>query len=315
MDCEVWHLNLEGDSAQPQASGIFLKSLPDDLALSPRGRRVAMVRGQGLEVYDLATARLILSQRQASNLENVLFLTESRLRLRAFGLVAGGHGELGRHLLEVSVDSGETQTTGRTRGSVIWDWTHRRGDIDRILFQTLFPSRITLMDGATGETLWARPTDPSAALHFLADGRVVMRRHDKTTGHLELEVTASDGEILLRLERQGVKDVVLGGEWATDQLWVSLLEEETALSPLAPASIENLAPSGEQGWRLYSLDTIGGELRPIVRGLRPLRNRHSPSYEAEVGSPATRLFRAAGGVIVHWDPETGQGRQIFTPSP
>lgn len=316
MDCEIWHLDLEAAAAKPQASGILMDIFPDALALSPQGRRVAVSHGESLEVYDVEAWRLIFSQRQESIIEKVLFLSESRLRLRAFGLPEGSFGELGRRLLEVDIDSGKAQTTGRFRGSIVWESTHRRGDLDLVLHQTLFPSSIALMNGATGEPLFVRPSEPPAASRFLSDGRVVMRRHDKDSGRLGLEVVAIDGARLSSLERQGVRDVILGNEWAKDQIWVGLLEDDPTPAPPAPVAIRGWTPSPEEErWRLYSLDTADGGLHLLAEGLRPLRSQRSNTSPAEVGSPATRLFRAAGGAIVHWDPESKDGRLVFAPSP
>ena len=317
MGCEVWDLDLQDDRAAPRATGLRMDVFPDDLALSSNGRRLAMVRRRDVEVYDLATMRLIGSKRLGTEIEAVSFESEGRLRLRSFDVPEGTDTELGRRLLRMDVESGEVEVAGYVQGSVVRSWTLRRGGIDLSLYQMLFPPRLALLDGSDGATRWALPPDPPAEAQFLADGRLLLARHEAAGGHWELRVMASDGEILHREERLGVQDVVLGGEWRKDHLWVALKEDAAASAPAASSSLATplggLAVSAMEGWTLYSLDATSYELRAVAGGLRPLWNPQGAFYTPQVGSPATFLFTAGGGAIVSWQPESGDGRRVFPP--
>lgn len=312
MACEVWSKDLLDKPQPPQPSGIRYDVYPDALALSPDGQRLAVARGYHLEILDVATARLVSSQRLDMHIEEVSFLSPYRLRLSGFLTGPREKSTTEMSLAEVDIEGNRFDVTWDLPNHISASRAHRREDMDLLFYQTLVPPKIALVDAVSGDVKFEQPAERLYTSRFLDDGRLVLVAHDESSKRLELKVIAPSGEELLQLERLNVEEFSLGGEWSQGRLWLGLDHgsPQTTSDALTTTGLSPL-----EGWVLYSLQGETGELRPVEEGLRPLFLRHMnlSARDAAVGSPATRLFVAAEGSIVWWEPETRRGHVVFQP--
>jgi hypothetical protein len=273
------------------------------VALSPSGRRLAVLDGNALAAYDvtrpdkpqqLAAFRLEGEARQA------VFVDEDVIRLfpRFHNAVRKDITPAGLEITELSLLSKKPSVTGRFERETL---PFLRMSADGRLFVGVLEKRLTLHDGRTGALLSTLTEElRSPQVRFLSGGRVAVAGIAGAQAEMKIFLEGEEGRSATAARTTGLgpaKRLVLGGEIAAGRVAVSLFPFE-----------ENLPGSGRAA-KLAIVDATTGAIFPGPDGL-VLADRLSwwisPILPpAEAGSPASRLFLTASGALVRLDPATG----------
>lgn len=294
----LYSLDLRNPDSAPVRTTLFFQGYPGTLALSPRGDRLASIRGDRLLVEDLDRGKILLSIPKLPRFmwregvmrfldsEHILFLQARPLgeETRPFGggfEVVAGVMDLAREKSLVP------RRIAAVQGYPNWTVSP---DGSRILLHGVEGSSFTLFDLRTGQEIGALAPEPGGhrlgSPEFLADGRIAVRASRK-----ELRIYSSS----LVFERSFRFDDVLApeiaGQPAPGQLIVAVAR---------PSRVTARNPSF---WRVLLLDFATGEVRSLASRLLPAGSlRRGPR---SIGS---RLFQDEYGGLVSLDPATGKTR-------
>ncbi len=261
-----------------------------NFALSPSGRRLAVLDGQNLAAYDISNpshARQVLAlrvERRPTRL--ITFVGEDVLRRYPFTISPPEPLEID----EISLPSKKSLVTGH---------------LEREYFSYLYLSedgrylvgrekkRLTLHDGRTGTLLATLSEDlERPEMRFLSGGRMAVAGVAGGRGVLKIFL---EGERTpsRHVELGPASAVALGGEVAPRRVAISL-------SPFRN--------NDERSWEVAAVDVVTGAVSHLADGLVPAdRFSWSPVLPpAEAGLPASRLFLDASGALVRLDPATGK---------
>lgn len=196
--CELWTRDL-GSDEEPRATGIEVRSLQAQLALSPDGDKVALGTRDRIEVYGLPAGNLITAVKTEPVLR-LEFVDTTTLRSTHYA-----EGLEIRHLIRrLDLDTGVSQVTGELFGGMHRESYMLDPAADQMLFLAVAPRRAEVRDGWTGEVLvdlserlGLRDHVVSSAA-FLPDGRLTL-----VASTAEFEIDGSErGSVDLEREVQ-----------------------------------------------------------------------------------------------------------------
>jgi hypothetical protein len=182
-------LDLDREDAGPARTPIVETAPPDDLAISPRGNRVATVTGRQLSVYELGSGQLLAAHTVGDSLAwpaASIFLGEDRVRI-----LISRYRALGQSTLEVyDLDLASRQLVARA-ALPNCSWHFLSPDAGRIACNGVAPAAVRLFDLASGRQL-AELRQPGAKVRasYLADGRLAVQ----VAGPAGTELTLLDGD-------------------------------------------------------------------------------------------------------------------------
>ncbi len=295
--CGIWTKDLTDIASPPRLSDVPCDRLPDQIALSPDGRRIALAGFRRIAVYELPSGNLVAAA-DARQPFSMSFVSSDRVRFQESIEQSGGARRLRiRHFDLTSRDLADAGLL--PTGQAIWHSPHD----DRVLYTgPSASSDYGLFDSATGQQLatleerWRYV--PKQGL-ILADGRLVVTFSDP--GRFSLVIFSPQGEEVSRVELERVARAAFGGELSPDRLIVALLDWPTM--DLPPRQ-HGLGFDPLPGWTTYVLDTETGELAMLAPGIVPL-TRHSVAV-------GPRLF-ASRSAILRWDLETLEPQVLISP--
>ncbi|MGA9750632.1 MAG: hypothetical protein WBS54_02470 [Acidobacteriota bacterium] len=291
-------------AAQPVAAktGIEVAGLDWRLALSPSGRRLAVLSDGTLSVYELAGGRLLASARVLNRSEEkrqeevfwksrMLFPDEGHVAL--FGVLSpkASQSTSSVTLQRFNLASRKLETTGEIGGLAgsIFVTPDRTGS-RLIVSQKEDHWTSSLRDGLTGALITPLgPEGHAIRAAFLPEGGVVAWSRAK--GESELWLYGEDGALKTTANLGHIGEVVFGSEPRPGELFVGT----------APAV-------KEWYWHLslVSVECATGSSRLVAAGLAPLFGTWWPSGQVLSTGPAALLALAPDRSLVRVDPATGQ---------
>jgi hypothetical protein len=268
------------------------------LALSPSGRRLAVLDGRDLAVYDVSEPshpRQLLATRVERTSSRIALVDEDTIRLFPWSLRANRTDQTPRDLEieEISLPSKKSHVTGLLEPGPI---ALARMSADARYLVESNEQRLTLHDARTGALLVTLSDDLAApTMRFLSGNRMVV------TG-------VANGKAVLKIFREGGRtppfvlelgpaaSLVLGGEIVPGRVAISL-------NPF-----QRNDERSRRAWKLVFVDVATGATSPGPDGLFPLDRLSwwfSPTLPpAEAGLPSSRLFLDADSRLVRLDPAT-----------
>jgi hypothetical protein len=268
------------------------------LALSPSGRRLAVLDGNALATYDSsdpAHPRQLMALRVERASRSIVFVGEDTLRLfpRIFNANRKYIAPEDDEIEEISLLSKKSLVTGSIERETL---PYLRISADGRYFVGTRDKRLTLHDGRTGAlrvTLSENLDGPK--LRFLAGGSMAVAGIAGASARLLF--FEGEKEPARSVELGAAASVVLGGEVAPGRVAV-------ALSPFRSND-----PRSWPSWKLSIVEAASGRIISSADGLVPLDLFswwRSPVLEpAEAGLPASTLFRDAAFRLIRLDPTTG----------
>jgi hypothetical protein len=263
---------------------------PRELAISPRGTRIATAAGRQVSVYELEGGRLLARHTFGDSLEwpaTPVFRDEDRVRLLVSRYLAAG-----KNALEVyDLDLASRQLVGlATLPNLGW----RRSispDANRIAYNRVSPPAVAVFDLPGGRQL-SELRQPGAKVRasYLADGRLAMQ----VAGPAGTEVTILDGDgrqlpgaPRFRLQPGAALGWFRIPTGATVG-WIVQADEDRLL---IKAILQDRQLGPRASWQL--LDLRQGGMRPLgPRGLQLLPPAaFGPAGSAPLFSDGTRLLR------------------------
>ena len=290
---ELLRLDLRAPRPRPERTRISYSRLPDRLALSADGSRVAVAAGRRLTVEEVPSGRLLATAelpRVLGRYEDSLLLPDpGRVRIYGSDLFSDADPAL-----RWAFEAGEMRLAGG--GVVRTARIEQAEDLDvspdgaRILARRRSDGRFVVYDASTGAEVAELPPggeQPRGA--FLADGRIAVV---SGWGSKELMIFSPSFLPERTFNFKTAKALRLGGQPAPDRLVV-------ATAPRGPeTAMWNIG-------RALVLDLRTGSMRRVGRGLIPLAH---PGTSPE--SIASRLFLNHQGQLVQLDLETGRERVV-----
>ena len=281
-------LDLRSPGSRPLESPVAYERVPETLALSADGSRVAAVTGGRLLVSEVATGNPIASVKLPVDLEfwpYANFLGPDRIRLRGLEVerVAADRKWIWQ-TWELDLADRQLRPLGKF-GPYKRAWSPSR---EKVVFCN--PDRRTLevLDGWTGRMLASRPwtVEPPTSMALLADGRVAVTM--ATDGGTEVRVLAPDlSAELRRIPLPGEKTLFLKGQAGPD-----LLVAVTG------------SPSPRKDFRTLLLDLAAGSSRELGRNLEPV-------VSPDAGGASSGLFRNRSQQLLRLDPRTESLRVLI----
>lgn len=310
---QLWTIDLEKEDSKPELV-LEVDDWVRSLALSADGDRLALVTGSDLQVYELASGRLLAAARTCKELRyhQLIFLGPDLVRFyrsasrnEVTGMDLGWPEEQVAHgaavIAELDVARGEFQQTGIIPGGAnglyraSWSRDAARMAIHVKSGET---SSVSLHNGRTGELILplcsGDPFSFRESAKILFDGRVVILR--KVDGRSELILFSSEGTEI-RAIRISKGMVVLDGETAPGLITLRVLSRENEFSELR--------------WECYFVDLDARHSRLLDREIRPvIGNWHGKSgifgSFPSPGSPGSQLFIEESRRLVRFDVQTGE---------
>lgn len=285
----IYRFDLRRPGAAPEPTRIFLSGLPEGLALSPDGRRLAVAARHRLTVEDVDTGRLLASASYDGELwfSRLFFAGPDRVRLYRSPIGDGEPGSLGARsfdILELDSATGKLDKTGSVktiRG--LTDWGLSPGGERMILLNR---RQCQLRDARTGELLADFGATEGSSASFLNDGRVA-----QVSPVGELRILARDGvQELRRFRFQGVQTLI-----PVDQ---------PAPGSLRVVTSRTGEPGGPWDLRVLDLQTGGVQTRSRLK-LAPL---NPPSRSG------SRLSLEGGQGVIWKEPFSHRWRVILRDS-
>ena len=278
-------LDLKRPGAEPRPTRISYTGLPEGLALSPDGRRIAIATQHRLTVEDLDTSRLLASAAYEGEpwFSRLTFAGPDRVRLyQSRGNWDPDDVRSTRFdIFELDLKTGKLERTGAISGvSGLTGWSLSR-DGGRALLRNR--RQLQLLDARTGELL--ADLGEGVFASFLDGGHIAL------VSPGELRILARDGvQELRRFHFQGVRTVV-----PVDQPAPGSLRVVTSSSGQEPAL-----------WDLRVLDLRSGTVRSLgSRKLVPL----SPPSSSE-----SRLSLDEGQGVIWREPVSLRWRVVLRDS-
>jgi len=250
-------------------------------ALSPDGRRFALLQGGSLSVFEVDSGKTLAAMRlpDPPAAENVLtrLAFQGADRLRVYTVTAS------LEIHELAVGSRALTTISGPAASCAWSALSWTPEHDRLLGWSECAG-LSLLDGRTGTTL----VDilPRKRFHglLLSDGRLVLTGTEAATGMLEL--FTRDGVLVRTLDLGPGDRVVVGGEAEPGRLVLALVSGPEFRTDRS---------------RLLLVDLDAGQVEELAEGLVPAA---SPTRWRSA-RPSPRLFYR-GTALVRFDPRTRQ---------
>jgi len=289
------------------------------MVLSPRGERVAILAGQTLSVYDLASSKALFSARMPGpnpGRARIMFQSADKLRivtLPAFrtgipqapaGIAIQPDSSGSLHILEADL----VNKTLREKTSAAFAWdavlvsSSERGDQLLVRGRAGEIARLALIDLATGNRV-----DFSPALHprglpaLLSDGRVAVPEEDN--GLTFLSIYRGDGTVEHRIPVGKIERVIVGWQPARDKLFLT---------------VHDSGPQRDSAQRnALLLDLNRGAVIATKTGFRMTNTGYDRWIagnllkQPSVGSPASMTFFDEKNRVVLWNPITGQQKVLF----
>jgi hypothetical protein len=303
------------DTARGGLVVLDLPDVPERMALSSDGRRLAVVVAGVCQVVELPSLQLLASARVPSEgrwAYAPLFVSDDRVRLHPIRMTYRKSGEPAREITdpvaaEIDIPTKSLSTLGRYPIGTIpftsvkpaeglptepYFQLHASPDLSRVLVVAFGAARsVRLLDASTGSVLASFDAPGGAAnpaACFLADGRAVVAEW------------VPDGRRLVVLSPQGdrLSEIALPSSTARIRLGYE------PVPGLLAVGTEDAARREEWGWSLVDLAT--GRPRPLA--VEPLHRQwwSGASSVPAPGSPASRLALEKGtGRLVLFEPATG----------
>jgi hypothetical protein len=286
--------------ASGAAAPVRLASLSDrllDCAVSPDGRRLAVVTRQAVTFFDTSASRPPLSVPVTieGDVAAASYLGD---RLRLLAVPRGGGGDPAIH----EVTEAGARILGRLPDTPRPLWSAWSSTGDSLLvkegWRPSLPVRVTLYEGSTGARLATLAESPrGAATDFdpalLADGRVVVVESGSTDARLR--VFAPDGrELGVFVLGTDVAAAGFGSEITPGVIAVSLRRRTTPRSEIVVFDVDQ--------HRVLRRET---GLRAAQPGWFWTTARCLP------GSPGCQLFVTEAGDLVRLDPATGERKVLL----
>ena len=288
---DIWTCRLAGATLDRIRTPISTRLW--NLEISPDGSRIAAIGTSSIDVYELATGRLVAAIPQAADerFTRPIFLDRNRLRLfripsappaaevEAFGSVEVADFDLAaRRRIARS-----TIAPIRRPFSLAFDASGER------LIAWERGSSLSLFDAASGNlvSVLANASWESPSRAFLSGGRIVIGEASGGLGRVHLY--SRDGEPERVFETGPAGLLRLGGEAVPGTLAIAAAAQASQ-RPTYDASLLDL----ETG----RIRAIGRHLEPVASRLRWRLPQPTP------GSVATLLFSRKDGVLLRLDPAT-----------
>lgn len=282
-------LDLKRPGAEPRPTRLSLPSLPQAVALSRDGRRIAIAAGYRLTVEDFESGRILASAHYSRVpwFSRLAFAGPDRVRLHQLREDWNPISErkVNVDILELDIKTGTLKQTGSlpdVHGTMGWSLSP---DGERALLRNR--RELQLRDSRTGELLADLGTaEEGASAYFLKDGRISLIF---PTG--ELRILDRDGvQELRRFHFPGIRSLVPVDQPAPGSLRVVTL------------------PSGKGGsvWDLRILDLGTGAVRSL--GTRKLVSLNPPS------STESRLSLEGGQGVIWKEPASLRWRVVLRDS-
>lgn len=289
-------------AAQPVAAktGIEVAGLDWRLALSPSGRRLAVLSDGTLSVYELAGGRMVASarvsdwsgekrQEEAFWKSCMLFPDEGHVALFAVLSPEAKQSPGSVTIQRFDVASRKLETTGEIGGLTGYIFVTPDQTGSRLIVSQVDGGHWTtsLRDGLTGALITTLGPDGHAIrAAFLPEGGVVAWSRAK--GESELWLYGEDGALKTTANLGHIGEVVFGSEPRPGELFVGT------------------APAVHEWYRhlsLVSVDCSTGSSRLVAAGLAPL---WWPWARVLWSGPAASLALTSDGSLVRVDPATGR---------
>jgi hypothetical protein len=296
----VVRLDLTRPGARPVPTRLTYARQPRVLALSPDGRRLAILQGRQLTVEDVDSASLLRAATvaQANSWESRLhFLDATHLLFFHRGSVESGWPRQPApiEVTEIDLATGRQEEIGHTPPLDTSSVAEISPDGSHFLVR---PSRESLLLFRTHGTLPG--TEIPAFLPasgFLADGRILaVAPLASPEESRQLVLFSPDGAVLRRFAFPGAFSLRPAGEPIPGHLVVGVASDSSG------------SGSGYHSWEIRLLDLATGESRSLGRGLLPLG-----ALSAGPASSSSRLFQRAGGDgsrVVLLDLASGKERPV-----
>jgi hypothetical protein len=294
-------LDLRSPDSKPVRTTLSFEGYSDLLALSPRGDRLASIRGGRFLVEDLDRGKILTSipfPRLSRALweggmrfldsEHVFFLQASAVDGDA--VVPGGEFEV----IAGTVDLSRDRSIAMRRIATVEgypDWTVSPDGSRMLLHGSRGPSS-RLFNLQTGREIGELSAEAGAerigSPEFLADGRIAV-----SASRQELRIYSPDLVFERSFRFDGTLAPETGGQPAPDRLIVAVARPDQAISRV---------PSF---WRILLLNLATGEVRNLAPKLLP-----AESQKRGPRSIGSRLFKDEYGGLVSLDPATGKTRVL-----
>jgi hypothetical protein len=271
------------------------------LALSPSGRRVAVLDGSTLAAYEISDpshARQILASRREKEYRSIAFVGENTIRLspRGFGAMRKEIAPRELEIEEVNLLPKKFLVTGQLERDTLASLRVRISADGRHLVETR-ERNLTLHDGRTGALLATLSEDLEAPkIRFLSEDRIVVAGVANRKAILKIFLEG-ERESVLRVELGPAASVILGAEIAPGRVAVAL------------NSFRSNDERAQRAWKLAFVDVATGAVSPGPDGLAPADRfswwQSAVLPPAEAGTEASTLFLDANGRLVRLDPATG----------
>ena len=287
---ELVTASLSATGAAARRTAFETMSLPDDLAVSPDGKRVALVGSGRVEVVDVATGRLLAAERLSATYPTMVgaFLGSDRF-------LAAIWGSDRLELFELDVPARRIARRTTILGLEGWYTFAFDASGERVLVRERSGRRLRLFDVRTGNaiaTLTEGPAQNSSWALFLSDGRIVYLTGGDNGASLRLFSADGRPERSIEIPR---RRALPGGEVAPGKfvfaIWSGDISETV----------------------LYLADLDSGDIRRVADGLYPVLWFATRLAPVVPGSDATELFYSTGDIrgLVRFDPLTGERRVIL----
>lgn len=285
-------LDLRRPGAVPARTTVSYPGMPQSLALSPDGSRIAARWYDRVTVDDLRTGRLLLSASLPPNPDRrdlLRFRDGNHLRIfRSSQIEEPGRPPVWR-LATAALDIasrrmarvGQVDVPGREG---FWELSP---DGEFALLYRLQSSQPLLAHLRSGRTL-TLSTSQDLAARFLADGRLAVT--EEAGERILFRLLSPEGSEQLRTHLPGAR-VLVGGQPTPGLLAVAT---------------RKLGSDERKAWTSWLVDLRTGRIRRLDSGLLPMTMR-----PREPGSLPSRLFYRRYGDLLLLDPTTGKLRTVL----
>jgi hypothetical protein len=306
---QVMVADLTAEPVTITASPIFV-SADAELALSPQGERLAVADQELFSISDLRSGAILASATidvsWPYTVPTPLFVSEHT------ALVVDEGWFLSTLATELDAATGQVHRI-TPRYAAKWSHLHHDPSRDRILALVRGgdASHWRYVHRATFEDVeWTRDRPLGRRATLLADGRLVSVRCDDA--NCSLEVLRPDGHVeashLLPAELQRILRHPRTVNGRSASIRFGLQPTSGGLAVEVERVLESSSVYDDhQESRVGIIDVESGAFRELDSALEPVGawTWERGCVAPPPGSPASRLFRDAGGALLLWDPETG----------
>lgn len=288
------------------------------LALSPDGGRLAFVDAGLLSVFDLDTARIVVSVRLGLPVEErpvevsriqLFFPSSDRVRVLAQYTTQGERERRTIVLRELNVPAKDLEVTGQFDVKTLKPVTPSLSTTGDRMLLTAGNEALSLRDGRTGALIspLALPEGKTLrSLAFLSSGRIAVV--SGTATDIRLLLFSQQGALERNLPLGPGRRAQLAGEMEPGKLLVGICS--------VPLGMSRGRWADGRGWKTFVVDEVTGRLTPHAEGLAPVGGR--PFWRGATIPPvnfdsslATRLFADEAGRLIRVE---GGSRRVVTGS-